>query len=240
MSRSRIVALENFQQFTAINVLSDPGHIPGPIVIPNCIQVNLMWTQDDGKQAVNVLHARVPGTYTPTVGQANGLLGLMGGDLFNQGILGHMPATSALAAVHMRDLRAPMLPFILSDGPTHPGTSIAAALPNEVAIVLTEKTGLSGPSNRGRIYLPNWDASAVAAGNVIDPSLVNDLTGLGAMWMASFAASGLTMCIGQPARAAYTGSTGRDHPARPAGTVDVTQVVCRDNHFDTQRKRGLR
>lgn len=43
MSRSRILRLENAQQFTAINVLSDPGEIGGP-EIRAAITTGATWT----------------------------------------------------------------------------------------------------------------------------------------------------------------------------------------------------
>jgi len=51
---------------------------------------------------------------------------------------------------------------------------------------------------------------------------------------------GYTPVIGQKARAAYTGTTGTQHPARPAGSEVITSATVKDNHWDTQRKRGLR
>jgi hypothetical protein len=54
-------------------------------------------------------------------------------------------------------------------------------------------------------------------------------------------ASGLTMCIQQPPRLAYTGpNTGTPHAARVAATVDVTSISTRSTTFRSQRRRALR
>jgi hypothetical protein len=51
------------------------------------------------------------------------------------------------------------------------------------------------------------------------------------------ASSGFTPVIVQPARAAYTGATGTSHPARPAGSIDISAHAVRNTLWDSQRKR---
>jgi hypothetical protein len=57
---------------------------------------------------------------------------------------------------------------------------------------------------------------------------------------AIFTTNGLTLALGLPARSAYTGTTGTPHPARVAATLPVTSLLVRDNHWDSQRRRGLK
>ena len=55
----RVINLSNLQTFTAINALgTDLGAIAGPVVIPQCAQVVLLWQLTDGKVGHNVLYGR--------------------------------------------------------------------------------------------------------------------------------------------------------------------------------------
>jgi hypothetical protein len=241
MARSRIVNLANIQQFTAINILSDPGLIPGPIVIPNTVQIKLQWATDSGKSAFNILYGRAPGVPSPTVAQANAILSDLALAVVSSGVAAFQPLGSAgLQACILRSVHTINQPEVQSDVVGNASSSPDPALPSEVAIVLTERTALTGPANRGRIYIPQFAANAAAIGNTFSVALRSAMNVLGAAFGPAIAAGGYTHVLGQPARAAYIGTTGRQHPARPAGTVDVVDVICRDDHWDTQRRRGLK
>lgn len=240
MARSRIVNLANFDQFTAINVLSDPGVIGGPVVIPNCIQVVLNWTQDDGKAAHNVLYARSAGVPNPTVADAEAIrAGLVAGTPWSN-LARDLATTTALASVSVMSVHTAGQPIFLSTGPSTPGTDATGALPNEVAIVATLRTALRGAQNRGRMFVPGFAKDTVAAGNVIGPAVVTDVATWANNIISVISGRSWTWVIGQKARAQYTGSTGTVHPARPAGSVPITSAVVRDNHFDSMRRRGLK
>jgi hypothetical protein len=235
-----IVRLDMLQQFAAVNLLSDPGAIAGPKIAPNCVQVTLIWSLTDGKEGRNVLTARYAPPFLGTVTMANALLAAFGASLTSRGVDVFQPITGALSAVHLRDINIAFQPIIESTGPAHAGTSISTALPDETAIVLTLRTGQTGPANRGRMYVPSWASNAVAAGGVIAEAVLEALNPWAVDITAALAAEGLQWAIAQPARQAYTGSTGREHPARAAASALVTQAITRDNHWDTQRRRGLK
>jgi hypothetical protein len=147
---------------------------------------------------------------------------------------------SGCASVTLTSVHQAGLPSFLSTGAMVPGAGATPALPAEVAICATLRTAGRGPSNRGRMFLMGFNASQAAIGNIIAPQCVTDT----AAWVANIAnvltSQGLTWVIGQPARNAYTGETGTAHPARPAGSVPITQALIRDNHWDSQRRRGLK
>ena len=221
MSRSRVFNLANFNQFTAINVLSDPGHLGGPVIIPNCIKLMLVWTLPNGKLVRNVLGASVGGSFaaTPAVAES---------------------ARLAIVGVELLDVRTPNQPVVSSTGAATPGTSASAGLPGEVAAVLTLRTALTGTSNRGRVYVPNFATNALGAGDVIAAAAVTAIQGWVANIQGAVANVSGTWVILHPARAAYIGATGTTHPALPAGSVTVTSAIVRDNHWDSQRRRGLK
>jgi hypothetical protein len=95
---------------------------------------------------------------------------------------------------------------------------------------------------RGRYYIPGFASNAVGAGGVIAAACVTAINN----WAGNVANSGLSAIIGPqvlglPARAAYTSPiTGRNFPARNAQTVALTGVQMKDNHWDSQRRRGLK
>lgn len=240
MARSRIIALENFQQFTAIHVLSDPGALPGKQVIPNGIMVRLDWSLVDGKTAHNVLCGVAAGGFTPTPAIAEaGRAALVTGAAWTT-LAGFFATQTQLAAVTLRDLRVIDQPFISSTGAATPGTSASTALPSESALVITIRTAKVGQAGRGRIYIPGWATNAIGTQDTVAAAAVTALQNWTTNIFNCFAAMSLTPALRLPARNAYTGSTGTAHPARTAGTQNWTQLLVRDNHWDSQRRRGLR
>lgn len=236
-----IVPLDRLQQFAAVNVLLDPGAIGGPVIVPQCAQVVLVWQLTDGKEAHNVLYGRYAGSFSGSVAQADAILAALTADARWTALAAHLVSTASLHRVRLRDVNTANQPIIDGTLSEHPGTGVPPALPDEVAACLSLHTGLSGRQNRGRMYIPGFAAGAVAAGGVISATTVADL----AAWannviFTALSGSGYTWVIGHQARQAYTGSTGTPHPARPAGSEIITEAIMRDNHWDTIRRRGLR
>lgn|SRR5262245_16619864 len=240
MARSRVVNLANFEQFTAINVLMDPGVIPGPVVISQCAQITMNFILTNGKTGNVVLHGRYAGGFAGTSAQCQAILSALNTGAAWTAMAAFMPTTVFLGGVTIRDLNQANQPLIASSGGAQAGTSASTALPDEVAAVVTKRTSRTGRAFRGRAYVPGWASNAVATGAVIAPAVVTALGNWANTWAGALSAQGYTHVLGLPARAAYTGSTGAAHPARAATTQDVTSVVVRDNHWDTQRRRGLR
>lgn len=237
-----IINISNYPQFSAINVLVDGGHIPGKVVIPQCAQIRLRWTLSDGKTAYNVLHGRYPGSFAGTVAQMNALFAqFVGGAPWTAYNALLAPATT-FAGMDVRDLSQVDTAVIASNAGSVAGGGAGLSLPNETAVVATLRTGKVGPANRGRAYLPGFATSNQSAGDVIAAASMTAISNWVATWIGAMASQGYTLCIAQPARQAYvgTGHNPASHPARAAGTVDVTSVLVRDNHWDSQRRRGLK
>lgn len=235
-----IVRLENFQQFAAVNVLSDPGVIPGPKVVPFCAQITLRWSLEDGKVAHNVLYGRYSGGFAGTVAQANAIFAGLSTGAPAAALLSAMHPSTSFAGVDIRDVNTPNNALIQSTSTAVPGTGTGANLPNEVAVVITLRTAFVGPGFRGRIYIPGFAASSGTAGNVIIGTTVSVINTWANTIPSVFSGQGYTFVLGQPARAQYTGSTGRVHPARTATSTPITSQLVKDNHWDTQRRRGLK
>jgi hypothetical protein len=240
VGRSHVVNLANFQQFTAINVLSDPGAIGGPKLVPSCAEITIAWDLAGGKTGHNVLHGRYTGAFAGTVAQANTIIAALVAGSPATNLASHLAPPAALVRVSIRDVNSANQALITSTGPGLVGTGTGNALPNEVALVITEHTALAGRANRGRMYIPGWSTAAVAADNTALAAVITDLQAWANIVQNALNAAGYQLVIGQPARNAYIGSTGTSHPARPAGSVPVTSLFVRDNHFDSQRRRGLK
>jgi hypothetical protein len=240
MSRRGIINLANFDQFTAINVSSDAGDIGGPVVAPLCAEIKLLFSLADAKACAIVLHGRYVGGFAGSVAQASAILtGLNSGAPWTA-LATFISADTAFGGVGIRNIDTPGNPYIFSTSAGALGSSASPALPNEVAVCATKRTGQTGPGARGRMYFPGWATNALGTGNVIAAGAVTDYQA----WLNTIAgvlqAQGYTHCLALPARNQYTGSTGTVHPARQKQTLDVISVQVRDNHWDSQRRRGLK
>jgi hypothetical protein len=147
---------------------------------------------------------------------------------------------TAFASVTLRSVHSANQAMVASTGSAVPGSGAGQALPNEVAIGVTLRTALTGIANRGRIFLPGHVSAVLSAGNVINAGTVTGTNTWVAGFPAIFSGQGMTLVLGQRDRAAYIGSTGTSHPARLATSQPVTQLIVRDNHWDSQRRRGLK
>lgn len=237
---SRIVNLANFQQFTAINLLSDPGAIGGPKLVPSCAEVVLIWLLPGGKVGHNVLHGRYTGAFAGTVAQANSILAALSTGGPATTFATHLATGNALSGVSIRDVNQANQALIVSSAGGLAGSGTGPSVPNEVALVVTEHTALAGRANRGRMYIPGWTTATVAADNTAVAAAITDLQSWANTVQNALNVAGYQLVIGQPARQAYTGKTGTQHPARAAGSVTVQSLLVRDNHFDSQRRRGLK
>jgi hypothetical protein len=236
----RVIRLDSLEQFTAINLLLDPGAIGGPVHVPSCAQISLIWGQDDGRTAHNVLYGRFSGPFAGTQTQANGIMTALTTGAAWTAMAAHMPPTSFLAGVSIRNVDVPNQPLVESNVTGAPGTSSGTPLPNEVAICVTLRTANAGRSGRGRIYVPNWATTALGTGNVINAAAVTAVGNWAATITGALNTQGYVFVLGLPERASYTGSTGTVHPHRDATSLVVTSTVVRDNHWDSQRRRGLK
>jgi len=236
----RLVNLANYQQLAAINLTLDPGSVGGPKIIPSAAQINLVWALGDGRLAYNVLTGRYSGAFSGTIAHCNAIMTALTTGANWTAIAAHIAPTASFAAVQIRDLNQPNQPVIQGTLPVVPGTSSGTELPNEVALCVTFRTAFTGPQNRGRMYIPGWATTALGTGNVVSAGAVTAANNWSSIIAGALSAQGYILCVGHVARQAYIGSTGTSHPARIAGTVPVTTVVVRDNHWDSQRRRGLK
>lgn len=219
---------------------TDPGRIPGPVVIPNCAQVRLFWTLGNGKTATNVVHGAYSGTFTPSITMANQLMTALIGALTSSLLGQNLHTSTALAGVGVRDLSAAHTTEFVSNVAASAGTGTGTALPPQNALVVTLRTGQAGQAGRGRIYYPGWASSADVGNGVASAAAQGAASSFTNSLSTSMAQSGIALIfsIAHPARNGYTGKTGTVHPARAAGTVPITTILCENGVWDTQRRRA--
>jgi hypothetical protein len=202
--------------------------------------VVILWGLASGKVGHSVLYGRYGGGFVPTSGIANSILtGLTSGAGWT-GLAAFMAATAGLSGIQLRDVATANQPIVSNTVGGQPGTSASPELPDETAVVVTLRTALTGRANRGRLYTAGYATNALGSGNVVAAGAVTALQAWATTISSVLSGQGLTWVLGQRARAAYTGSTGTQHPARAATSTPVTLATVRDNHWDSQRRRGLK
>lgn len=221
--------------------MADQGVIPGKHPIPQGAEVKITFNQDSIKLAHCILGARYVGAFDTTVAECNAALAALIAGTEWSTLAAFLTPTASIGGVSVRNLATVDSPYVIATGSGAPGTSTGTALPAEMAVCVTFNSHLTGARNRGRMYFPGWATNALGSGNIIAAAAVTALntwavTNIG----AAMAALGFTHAIIQPPRKAYTGTGGASHPARDAATIDVVQRVVRDNHWDSQRRRGLK
>lgn len=220
--------------------MPDPGRIPGKVVIPNTVQVRMIWSLPNTKTVYNVLHGRTAGAPSVTQALAQAIYAALIADAATTNWRAQIHSSVSLAGIDLRSLHVVDQPTLQSTGGATAGTGAGGAIPPGDAFVVTLRTAQVGQHARGRVYLPGLDFSALAAGGVAAANTVTRAPLFVAALQTAMSGQGITMCLANPARQQYTGSTGTVHAARSATTVDVTAIVARNNIIDHQRKRAGR
>ena len=217
----------------------DGGHIKGAANVPSVIEIKQVISIADGKPAVNIFH----GFYTTVPPNmqtvANGLFTSLS-NAWATSLGAHMDTGSVFERVEIRDMTDHTLPVFIGTGTPVSGNDATGTLPGEMAAVLTENIVARGKGLKGRVYLGGWGLTANAGAGLIAPTSVTAINTYGTAVFSAITAQGLTPCVAQVARQQYTGLVGTLHQLRPAGHSNVTTYSCRDNHWDSQRRRGLK
>ena len=218
--------------------MADGGRIPGSVVIPNCVEIDLVWNIEPSKQVKNVLHGQVAGGFTLTAAVLQAIYAAIIGSAQWTAYKVYVNAGCSLQGVWGRDLRTANMPLLTSTGAATAGTGAGLALPAGTAAVVSLKTASAGRANRGRIYLPGLDSGVLntTTGQFLAAFQTAAANFIGEVETA-MTASAITHSIAQPARQQYTGKKGAVHLARPAGLVNVTSAAMRNLQPYSQRRR---
>jgi hypothetical protein len=202
------------------------------LVVPNTVQVRLIWRAGGVQYAVNVIHFRNQGAVAVNQTLANQLAtevatawGLA------VGASGLINSSTAIDQVRVRDINSANQPEFTAQVTGANGNGTSEILPRQVALVVTLRTALAGRSYRGRVYVPGFAEAAndstgraVIAAQGIAEGLVNNIR-------SGFAGRGLLMGVV---------STRANKAPRPTNIItDVTTAATRDGVWDNQRRRNV-
>jgi hypothetical protein len=221
--------------------------MPPPLQVTNGAQLRLIFIIN-AEVAINVLGARVTGT-TPINQALADTLGSAIKSAWTTNMAPLCTVGTTLQRVGIKDVRAPNLSEFLDTGAVVSGIGVGDALPAGVAQVVTLRTGSSGKSFRGRVYVGGFDeAQNDANGNTIgaaNTAAVNFITAI----RTTLTTNGLTLAVmSRPAERVQIvtttfhadGTTSVktvNHAARAGGVTDVTALEVRNARWKTQRRR---
>lgn len=194
-----------------------------PLVIPNTVRANLVWSLTGAEYAVNVIHYVVPSGQIVSGATATDLAADIG-NAFGAGALDSWISDEVvLSRVSVRDLRSanqPEYSAVLNAG----GLSATAPLPLQTSLVATFRTALAGRSYRGRFYMPGWSEGANVSAGVCDIAAAADL-------------ETFLTAIANPTVQGNLWALGVMSPTLGVTNL-VTSIEVRDVVWDTQRRRS--
>jgi len=210
--------------------------MPHHLVIADAVEINHR-VQVAGRETSIVNFAQIPvGTaVTPTL--ATDVYNSMGA-LWDSTIGVHCPPGTTYHRVELRDIRSSGLPLVASSGIPHEGTdTVTENLPRQIAAVLTLRTGRAGRRFRGRAYWCGFSEGANGPDNLITATAKSALNSFATGYMAATNVSGLQLAVAHRPTA-FDEITGEPISPGLGFLTIVTQVECRDNIWDTQRRRA--
>lgn len=194
-----------------------------PLVIPDTVRVNLVWSLTTVEYAVNVIHYTVPPGQIVSSATATDLAADIG-NAFGAGSLDtYISDQVALTRVSVRDIRTanqPEFQAALNAG----GLSASEILPLQTAMCATLRTALAGRSFRGRYYQTGFTIAANTATGSIET-------------LAAGALEEFLTNISSPTVQTNLWTLGVMSPTL-GETNPVTAIEVRDVVWDTQRRRA--
>jgi hypothetical protein len=146
-------------------------------------------------------------------------------------------STFSVTGMGVIDLRSAANPELPSTTAALVGTGTGNALPDQVSIVVTARTALTGRSHRGRIYTFGYiQAACMADGTISDAAAAAAVAYGNALYTACTAGGGV-LAINSPALPERPSKPGGTLPAKNHEITPVTGLFVRDRVFDTNRRR---
>lgn len=193
--------------------------------VPNTVEIVLNFLQS-GKPAVNVLHAYRSAGYDQA--QLDGIAAAMDA-LVSSNLLPEMTPTQSYVGITVKGLTNSS--DLSSSNSDHAGTGaeMAVALPGNVSLCLTLRTGLTGRSARGRIYTLSPHDTDMATPDTVLTVYRDAIVAAYQSLLDRLLLIGWTPVVV---------SRFHDKVQRPVGVVyPITQLVARNTRVDSQRNR---
>lgn len=218
-------------------------------VIPNCVQIRLLWASE-GNLAINVLNAEAGAGVLVNQALAN-TVGSAIKSAFTSNLAAHYTGNTGLVRIGLRDMRQPNQAEFLDTTTATAGTGVGEPLPAATAMCLTLRTAKTGKSFTGRIYLPAMTEGdntglgvALAAAATAAVAFLNAVS-------AALASANLFLAVASRAseliRTVRTiffddgtqeSKTISEVKRKDAQLTRVTSILSRTSGWESQRRRG--
>lgn len=201
------------------------------IPLPNGIRCAMRYSQA-GLEAYNILN--VLGSAPATSGNLVTVAGVFQ-TWWNTQWRSSMSSSVSWLGVDLTALDSAGSPFLAyTNTGTLAGGGGAGLYPPQVAIVASLKTGLSGRSFHGRIYVFGFDTTNAITAGLVSGAFVTAIVGKLNTLRTSLATAGFPMCVASY----YSGVTaGGDKIPRAVGVATVVNNIVMGNRVDSQRRR---
>jgi hypothetical protein len=209
---------------------------PGPIVIPSCAEVVLIWDLS-GQRCTNVLHGNwtLVGPVNPSLPET-----LFAGfkiQFTSSGWNAQCTDQLTFTGVGFRDIRYAYQPQYLSTGAAAAGVDATGPLQASASVVVTLLTSQAGAQWRGRVFLPGIGQIAMQDSRHHTQTAGSAATAFIDGIMSVMQTNTVPLVVAQRELLAGEDSHGNDLPARPASIAGVTGTKIASNRLDTQRSR---
>jgi hypothetical protein len=214
----------------------DGGKIKGPANVPGVIEIAFLSRISPSKMIRNIVH----GSFTTPPSNMQTLATQLYSSISTAwagNLATLMATTTSFVEVQIRDMSNFLNPIFIATGTAIPGTAAGAAMPFNNAIVLTEEIATRGKGLKGRIFLGGWSVDADGGSGAITSAAQQAADAFGLQLINAITSNNLDPCVAQVARQAYIGLTGTQHTARAASKVHVISYLCKDQVWDSQRRR---
>jgi hypothetical protein len=205
-------------------------------VISQGVEANLVLFLNTTAARI-VIHYTNPGSVPIDEALANSIFGSLAG-LWTANLATFCPTTVAFARVDLRDINSEGQPLVASTATGHNGTAAAGQLlPNQLAACLTVRTNRSGRKYRGRMYWAGFAETANGSDNHMEPTFKTALDAFASGFVSAASVGGLTFGVAHMPTA-FDENTGLPISPGLGFITPANQVICRDNVWDSQRRRA--
>jgi hypothetical protein len=209
---------------------------PEHLIIPNTVQVSLLQFSAS-QEIVCVTHALIPSPSLVTVALADQIFNSLKA-LWATDMAPLVPTAGAFTGVRLRDLRQEGMPLVQSTTAAQFGTAAAADfLPRQIAACFTLRTARAGKKYRGRMFWGGFAESANGSDNHMTPAAKTAFDAFAVGFIGAYNVASLQLAVAHRPTI-FDPDTGIPAPPGEGFSTPVTQVVCRDNVWDNQRRRS--
>jgi hypothetical protein len=194
---------------------------------PYVAQINIRF-ELDGQQIENVIHAKNSGAAPVSAGDCE-TLALAVVSWWEETLSAAMPTSLGFREVVVRGLDTEIAPeFSTSTTTQTQGQVNQAAMPNNATFCVSFRTGLTGRSSRGRVYIPAVLRSAVTENELDSTSVTSYVSIYADLGIALDGAGYIHVVLSRTV----------DKALRTEGQpYTITAYLATDNVVDSQRRR---